>query len=55
MFGHRWRSFRRDVDGWIGRLLGVGVGEEPIRGMLAGMEDLEGLLRREFAHGCTAP
>ena len=54
MFGHRWRSFRRDVDGCIGRLLGVEVEREPVRGMLGGMDDLEAILRREFAHGCTS-
>ena len=54
MFGHRWRSFRRDVDRQVGRLLGRPVGEEPVRGLVEGFEELEDVLREEFEHGCTS-
>ena len=53
MFGQRWRTFRRDVEAEMGRLLGVAVSEEPVRGMIARFEELEDVLRREFGHGCT--
>ena len=54
MFGHRWRNFRRDVDRHIERLVGAGADEEPVRSMLARFEDVDEVLRREFAHGCTS-
>ena len=54
MFGHRWRSFRRDVDRHIERLLGCPATESPVRRLLDGFEEREDVLRAEFAHGCTS-
>ena len=54
MFGHRWRSYRREVDRQVGRLLGKAIWEEPVRGLVADFEELEDVLREEFDHGCTA-
>lgn len=54
MFGHRWRTFRRDVDRQIERLLGCATGEAPVRQLLDGFEEREEVLRAEFAHGCTS-
>ena len=54
MFGLRFRRFREQVDAEIGRLLGADVRDEPVRGMLAAVDGLEGRLHLEFEHGCTA-